>query len=53
MWPGTRVENAGAVRAQISGSDIGAHFRMEDCYSGGGGGGYYGGTDGAIAEEVG
>lgn len=53
MWPGTKSENAGAVRAQISGSDIGAHFRMEDCYSGGGGGGYYGGTDGAIVEEPG
>jgi len=48
MFPGINLDNTGAVRAQISGSDIGAHTLMNDAYSGGGGGGYLGGNDGAI-----
>lgn len=53
MFPGIKVENTGAVRAQISGSDIGAHTLMNDAYSGGGGGGYRGGNDGAVQSASG
>lgn len=53
MFPGINLDNTGAVRAQISGSDIGAHTLMNDAYSGGGGGGYLGGNDGAIQSAAG
>lgn len=53
MFPGVSLSNAGTVRAQISGSDIGAHTLMTDAYSGGGGGGYWGGNDGAIQSASG
>lgn len=53
MFPGVKVEDTGAVRAQISGSDIGAHTLMTDAYTGGGGGGYYGGNDGATSSASG